>query len=294
MKIIVCIKQVPDTSVPLDIEQDGQKIVEDGLVYIVNPEDLCAVETAVRLKESLGGEITVLTLGPPRAEEALRSCLALGADRAVLLQDGAFRGGDPFVTATALAAVIEKINSELILTGSRTLDGGHAQVPAAIAELLGLPFVSGVTDLNVVPGQGIALHRKLERGDREVMECSLPALVAVTEGIGTPRYASLPDVIASLRQEIEVLRAGDLNLRQGQIGERGSLKTLVRLTPPRPRPKKTFIPDSSLSPAERMRQLMTGGITQKKSGEILEGDPEQIASQVVRLLIDEKIVEAVK
>lgn len=297
MKIIVCVKQVPDTSVPVDIEQDGKNIVEDGLVYMVNPEDLCALEAAVRLKETAGGEVTVVTLGPPRAEEALRSCLAMGADRAVFLRDEAFAGGDSFATATVLAQAIGKMKYDLILTGSQTIGGGNGQAPAMVAELLGLPFVSGVTSLELAAGAGagaadreITLLRKLERGDREIIQCSLPAVVGVAEGINSPRYASLPAVIEALRREIAIVKASDLGLRREQLGARGSLTRALGFTPPRPRPKKTFTPDSSLSPAERMRLLMSGGVSQKKSGDLLEGDPEKVADQVVQFLKAEKVV----
>lgn len=290
MKIIVCIKQVPDTKVPIDIEQDGKNITQDGLIYMANPDDLCALEAAVQLKEQRGGEVTVITLGLSQAEETLRSCLALGADYAVLLKDQAFDGGDSFATANVLAQALKKMEYDLILTGSQTLDGGHGQVSATLAEILGLPFVSGVTRLEKGSNQGMTLQRKLERGDREVIESTLPAVIGVTEGINSPRYASLPDVIAAMRQEIEVRRASDLGLRREQLGIKGSLTQLHGYTPPRPRPKKTFAPDSNLSPAERMRQLMSGGISKKKSSDLLEGEAGEVVKQIVQFLKDEKII----
>lgn len=188
---------------------------------------------------------------------------------------------------------------DLILTGSQTIGGGNGQAPAMVAELLGLPFVSGVTSLELEAGAGagaeaadreITLLRKLERGDREIIQCSLPAVVGVAEGINSPRYASLPAVIEALRREIAIVTASNLGLRREQLGARGSLTKILGFTPPRPRPKKTFTPDSNLSPADRMRLLMSGGVSQKKSGDLLEGDPEKVADQVVQFLKAEKIV----
>lgn len=290
MKIIVCIKQVPDTKVPIDIEQNGTSVVEDGLIYIVNPDDLCALEAAVQLKEALGGEVTAITLGTVQAEEGLRTCLAMGADRAVMLEDQVFAGGDSFSMATALAQALRKMQYDLILTGSQTLDGGHGQVPAAMAEMLGLPFVSGVTCLEKVTSSEVKLHRKLERGDREVVESTLPAVIGVTEGINCPRYPSLPAVIWAQRQKLEIVKVVDLGLRQEQLGAKGSLTKLHGFTPPRPRPKKTFAPDSSLSPAERMRLLMSGGMVKKNSSDFVEGEPDKIATQIVQFLQAEKII----
>jgi len=290
MKIIVCIKQVPDTRVQIDIEPDGKNVVDDGLVYIVNPDDLCAVEAAVRLKEQMGGEITIITLGTTEAEEGLRSCLAMGADRAVMIQDNAFNNGDSFTTAKALTRAIGKMEYDLILTGSQSLDGGHGQVPAAIAEVLGRPFVSGVTSVERVADQGLIVHRKLERGDREVVEINLPAVIGVTEGINLPRYASLPDLILAMRKKIEIINASDLALTSEESGSNGSLTKTYNFTPPRPRPKKTFAPDSNLSPAEKMKLIRSGGASKKKSGDLLEGEPEQVAAQMIQFLKDEKII----
>jgi electron transfer flavoprotein beta subunit len=217
---------------------NGQNIVEDGMVYIVNPDDLCAVEAAVELKEQIGGEVTLVTLGTDAAEEALRSCLGMGADRAIMLKDQAFSGGDSFATATALAQALGKMEYDLILTGSHTLDGGHGLVPAAMAEMLGLPFVSGVTNLEQVTDQGITVYRKLERGDREVLETALPAVIGVAEGMNSPRYASLPGLIAAMRQDFDIIQASDLGLRREQIGSMGSLTKINNITPPGPGRKR--------------------------------------------------------
>ncbi|MDD3897433.1 MAG: electron transfer flavoprotein subunit beta/FixA family protein [Syntrophomonadaceae bacterium] len=290
MKIVVCIKQVPDTRPQIDIDPAGKNIVEDGMIYIVNPDDRCAVEAAVSLKQQIGGEVTLITLGNNEAEEALRSCLAMGADKALILQDKAFDGGDSSATAKALAQAIGKMDYDLILTGSHSLDGDHGQVPGAIAEMLGLPFVSGVTSLEKVTGQKITVHRKLERGDREVVESILPSVIGVAEGINYPRYASLPDLISAMRQKIEIINASDLGLTSGELGPNGSLTKTYNFTPPRPRPKKIFAPDSNLSAADRMKQMMSGGASKKKSGDLLQGEPEQVAAQIIQFLKDEKII----
>lgn len=290
MKIVVCIKQVPDTKVQIDIAPDGKNIVEDGLVYTVNPDDMCAVEAAVCLKEQMGGEIRVVTLGVTEAEEALRSCLAMGANEAIMILDQTFEGVDSYTKAKVLAQVIKGMEYDLIITGSSSLDGAHGQVPGAVAEILEHPFISGVTSLERTTNREIKLQRKLERGEREVVEITLPAVIAVTEGINTPRYASLPGFISAMRQNIKIIAASDLASVAGQLGAKESLTKTYNFTTPRPRPKKTFEPNSNLSPAERMKQLVSGGAAKKKSSDFLEGDPEEVANQIIEFLQNELAV----
>lgn len=290
MNIIVCIKQVPDTKVQIDIDPGGKNIVEDGLVYIVNPDDLCAVEAAIQVKEQLGGDVTVISLEKDGIEDGLRSCLAMGADHAVMLQDKAFDGGDSYSTARALAKKIGMKHYDLIITGSQSLDGNHGQITGIIAENLGLPFISGVTRVEKIDYQKITVHRKLERGDREIVESTLPAVIGVTEGANSPRYASLPGLISAMRKEIERINGEELGLSPGQLGSNGSLTKTYNFTPPRPRPKKIEAPDSSLSAADKIKQMMSGGPSKKKSSDFLEGEPEQVAAQIIQFMQDEKII----
>ncbi|TAK36409.1 MAG: electron transfer flavoprotein subunit beta/FixA family protein [Chloroflexota bacterium] len=286
MRIVVCAKQVLDIGIPLEIDEAQKGLVEDGLVYMLNPADRCAVEEAVRLKEQRGqGEVIVVTLGPSRAHEVLRECLAIGADRALHLLDKGFDDSDPYATAVALSRAIGGLESDLILCGSQSLDGGSSQVGAILAELLGLPQVSAVTHLEVAPDAKTGLvHRKLERGNREALECILPAVLTVESGLNEPRYPSLPSCIEALHKEIRVCDLGALGLKAKEVGQAGSLTRVVGVSSPKPRTKKMFTPDSSLSQAERMKLMMSGGASRKKSGDLFEGEPDYLIEQILRFL----------
>lgn len=291
MHIVVTVKQVPDTGVPPEIDPDRPTSVRgEGVVHILNPADRSALETAVRLKERHGGEVTAVTVGPACAERALRVALAGGADRAVRLWDEAFAGSDAQVTAFILAHCVAPLRPDLVLSGKRALDGYSGLVPPALAETLGLPFVAGVTAVEVVEDGGmVKVQRALERGNREVLRCRLPAVLAVEAGISEPRYAALPDLVAALQAPIETLDLARLGLARRRVGQMGSLTRVIALSSPRPRPKKAFTPDSSLPAEERLRLLLSGGVGNKQ-GDLLEGQPDAVAAQVVRFLRNERLL----
>lgn len=288
MRIVVCAKQVLDTSIPFEIDEEGKGLVEDGLVYILNPADRCAVEEAVRLKERQGsGEVIVITLGPAHAREVLRECLTLGADRALHLLDKAFDDSDAYSTGFALAHAIKPLDCDLIFCGSESLDEGCSQVGAVIAELLDLPQVSAVTQLEIGATQGcVSLQRKLDRGGREIIECPLPAVLTIADGINEPRYPSLPMYMEALQKEIQVGDLESLGVRGQEVGRRGALTKHIGLGPIRPRTKITYTPESDIDPIEALRLMMAGETAQsgQQSSDVLEGDPDYIAQQILRFL----------
>jgi electron transfer flavoprotein beta subunit len=288
MRIVVCVKQVLDTSIPFEMDNEGKGLVEDGLFYILNPADRCAVEEAVRLKERQGeGEVIVITLGPASAREVLRECLTLGADRALHLLDRAFEESDAYSTGFALAHAIEPLECDLVFCGSQSLDEGSAQVGAVIAELLDLPQVSAVTqlELGATPGY-LSLQRKLDRGGREVLECPLPAVLTIEDGMNEPRYSSLPTYMEALRKEVQVGDLASLGVRTQEVGRRGALTKHLGLGPIRPRTKITYTPESDIDPIEALRLMMSGQTAQssQQSGDVLTGDPDYLAQQIVRFL----------
>ena len=285
MRIAVCVKQVLDTSISFEIDEKNGGLVEDGLVYILNPADRCAVEEAVRLKEKQGsGEVTVITLGPARAREALRECLAIGADSALHLLDKAFDESDAYSTGVALAAAIKSLNCDLVLCGSESLDEGSSQVGATIAELLDLPQVSAVTQVQPAAGlKHVAVQRRLDRGAREAVECPLPAVLTVDVGINEPRYASLPSYMEALLKEIKVCNLEALSVREQEVGKRGALTKNLGLAPIRPRTKKTFAADAAIDPMEKLRMMMSGQ-SAKPTSDVLQGDPDFLAQQILRFL----------
>lgn len=245
MKIVVCIKQVPATESKLTVKPDGTDIERSGLSYVVNPYDEFAVEEALQIKERLGsGEITVLSLrhhAAQKPEEALRTCLAMGADKAVLLSDPAFEGGDSFATAFVLAAAIRRLPFDLLLFGKQAVDDDGGAVGIQVAEFLGIPHVAVVNKLDVnAQARSIVAHRQIE-GGIEVVEAPLPALITCQKGLNEPRYPSLPGIMKSKQKPLETWNGATLGLSDERVGAAGSQLKVVRLEPPPARPPGRMI-----------------------------------------------------
>lgn len=240
MQIVVCVKQVPATESKLTIAQAGADVDRTGLSFIVNPYDEFAVEEALQIRERLGGgEVTVLSMRPHAAqkpEEALKTCLAMGADKAVLLSDQAFEGGDGFATSVALAAALRRLPHDLVLCGKQAVDDDGAAVGIQVAELLGLPHVSVVNKLELDPkGRKALAHRQIE-GGIEIVETPLPAVITCQKGLNEPRYPSLPGIMKAKQKPLEVWTSATLGLPAGSVGAAGAKLQVVRLELPPARP----------------------------------------------------------
>jgi electron transfer flavoprotein beta subunit len=284
VKIIVCMKVVPDISI-LNFDLGTRSFDPDDFVYMINPLDLVALEAAIGIKESLeSGEVVCLSMGPPTVVRHLRHCLAMGGDKAILLWDNRFVDSDGFAKAVILSAAIEKIGFDLILSGGCAHDDEDGIVGISIAGILNVPHISSVTQLEMLKDQRLAkVHRAIEKGDREILECSLPALYTVHQTMNNPRYPTFSKSLSSLKDKIPVWGLAELDLREEQVGTRGSRTSILNFSLPRPRPKVTIRLDSNLSPAERIRLLVSGGLGNKQ-GDILEGDPKELAEKVVQII----------
>ena len=241
MNILVCVKQVPDTS-EIKVDPVTNTLIRKGVPSIVNPADLNAVETAVKLKEeNPDSVITLLSMGPPPAEEALRECLSMGCDEAFLLTDRAFGGADTYATSYSLAVTIQhleaKLNKkfDLIICGIMAVDGDTGQVGPELAEHLGWPQVTYGLGAKL-DGAKIVIKRSHEMG-YEVLETKLPALLAVTKEINKPRRGSVRGKIAAKRAKIEWINADALGeaLDRGKIGLKGSPTNVRSAHPPKSR-----------------------------------------------------------
>ena len=222
MDIVVCVKRVPDTAeAELSIDKSGKDVRKDDLVFDINEWDNYAVEEAILLKEKLGGTVTAVTLGSEDDEEVLRRCLALGADNAIRLDDPAFSGSDGHSTAIALAAAVKAMPYDLILTGAQASDDGYGQVGATIAEILGIPHATLVTNVEV-EGNVVRARRELEAGLEEIVEVKLPAVLTIQTGINEPRYVSIAGIRRVARREIPTKGVGDLGLRPEEVGSAGA------------------------------------------------------------------------
>jgi electron transfer flavoprotein beta subunit len=225
VNILVCVKRVPATGGRIVLTPDGQDIDTRYLGFTVSPHEECAVEEAVRIVEARGGTSTVLTLGPAAAEEQLRDAMAIGIDRAVLLEtDG--RDWDPVATSRAIVAAIQAQEAatgpfDLVLFGNESADSGGFQVGIRVAAALGRPIVTGVKGL--VPGDGrIVARREAPRGGWESFELPLPAVVSVKEGINLPRYPSIPGRLRAKKKEVE---------RSSPVWQSGGLEKIVLRLP---------------------------------------------------------------
>ena len=260
MNIIVCIKQVPDTETQIKIAQDGKSIAEGDIKWIMNPYDEFGVEEALKLKEKFGGEVTVVGLGPKRVTESLRTALAMGADKAVLVTDDALNGSDSIAVAKALAAAIKGLEYDIIFTGQRGVDDDSGLVGAALAEYLDVPQVSVITKLEVSDdGKTLKANRPVE-GETLVIEVNTPVLLTTQKGLNEPRYASLPGIMKAKKKPLEEKSLADLGLDASEFGIEARKLKIVELTPP----------------------------PQRAAGKIIDGDsPEAKAAELAKLLHEE-------
>lgn len=257
MRIAVCLKQVPDTEARLRVGKDGKWIDEEGLPFVINESDEFALEEAQRLVEEAGdGEVVVFSLGPDRAQEALRKALAKGADRAVLLSDPAFEGGDAVATGRALAAAIRNEGDfELVITGSQSDDVGYGGTGSVIAGLLDRPHVWLVMGVEIEDGTA-KVTREMESGMNEIVRVELPAVLEVQAGINHPRYAPLKGIMAAKRKPLDRRTPGDLGLDAARVGAAGS----------------------------RLETLSVGFPESGEGAQMLEGAPEDVARELVEKL----------
>jgi electron transfer flavoprotein beta subunit len=213
MKILVTVKQVPDTATQVKISSDPKAIDTAGITWIVSPYDEFAIEEALRIKEKRGqGEVVAVTLGPDRAKEALRSALAMGCDRAIHVNDPALATADTLTTARALAAVVKQEAPELVLCGRQAIDDDMGAVGAQLAEVLGWPCASWIMEEAVdADAKTVRVGRQVE-GGLEVFDIPLPAVLSAQKGLNEPRYPTLKGIMGAKKKEIKDVKAGDLGL----------------------------------------------------------------------------------
>ncbi|MEW9670526.1 electron transfer flavoprotein subunit beta [Ammoniphilus sp. 3BR4] len=248
MNILVLLKQTFDTEEKIEIVNG--EVSEEGIKFIINPYDEYAVEEAVSIKENHGGEVTVLTLGPSRAEEALRTALAMGADKAVLIE-GEDLNGDEYVISKILASYIKGKNYDLIIGGYMAVDDGSAQVGPRVAEELEIPHVATIVKLNLQDSKAI-VERDVE-GNKEVIEVGLPALFTSQQGLNEPRFPSIPNIMKAKRKPLERLAISGLNLSEEDL--KAKTEFVHRFLP-----------------------------SKKEAGRILQGSLQEQAKELVELL----------
>ncbi len=259
MNIIVCIKQVPETT-EVRINPETNTLIREGVKSIINPFDMYAIEEGVRLKERFGGKVTILTMGPPQAESALREAISLGADEGILLSDRAFAGSDTLATSYTLAGAIRKIKDyDLIICGKQASDGDTAQIGPGIAAHLDIPQVTYVKKIEEIKDKVIRVERMTEEGF-EIIESPLAALITVVKEINTPRLPSLKGLMRSKQAKLTHWTHKDIEVEFEHLGLNGSPTQVVKIFTPLPRNK----------------------------GEMLNGTPDEIAAKLADILLEKK------
>jgi electron transfer flavoprotein beta subunit len=258
VNIIVCIKQVPETT-EVKINPETNTLIREGVKSIINPFDMYAIEEGIRLKERFGGKVTVISMGPPQAEGALREAISMGCDEGILLTDRAFAGSDTLATSFALSCAIKKIGDfDLILCGKQASDGDTAQVGPGISAHLDLPQVAYVKKIEQI-ADGVARVERMTEEGYEVIQTPLPALFTVVKEINEPRIPSLRGMMRAKKTEVIHWGAKDIQADSQHIGLAGSPTQVIKIFTPPPR----------------------------KGGQIFHGEPEEVTQKLVELLKDE-------
>ena len=240
MNVLVCVKQIPDPNVPGKLDPRTKRLVREGVDLVLDPGDEHAVEAGLRLVERDGGEATVISMGPPKALEAIRRALAMGAHRGILVTDPGLENSDALSTARAIAAAIKGQTYDLIVCGTESTDGYSGAVPAQLAELLGLPLLSFAKKLEVSEGKAL-IDRQTDEG-YDVVEAPLPAVVTVTGGINEARYPALRGIMQAKNKEVKQVGLSDIGL-DGRAGNAALTQEVVEVTPAEARKSGEVIED---------------------------------------------------
>ncbi|WP_088227704.1 electron transfer flavoprotein subunit beta/FixA family protein [Desulfosporosinus sp. FKB] len=266
MHFVVCLKQVPDTS-EVRIDPHTNTLMREGVPSIINPYDAHGLEEAIRLKDKVGGKVTIVSMGPPQAKEALKKAMSFGADRAILLSDRAFGGSDSLATAyiisTALKTIHETEPIDLVFAGKEAIDGDTAQTGPGIAQRLGFPQLTYAIRIRELTDTSVTVERKTESG-RQIVQAQLPALITVEKELNDIRYATLPNMMKAAAYEPELWNVNSLSFDLTQMGLKGSPTSVSRI----------FAPPG------------------RSGGEIIDGqnDPAGTAASVVQKLFQQNVI----
>jgi len=231
LEIIVLLKQVPSTESEIKIAEDGRSIQELDIKWVINPYDEFAIEEALRIREAHDGTVTILSVGPERAVEAIRTAMAMGADRGILINDAGFAPLDGLQTARWIAAALKTMSYDIIIAGQRAVDADQYLVGTAVAELLDIPMIPMVIEQNIEAGK-IRCHRTLEGGSA-VIEAPLPVLFTTQRGLNEPRYTSLPGIMKAKKKPLDIKTPSDFGIDESLMQENSTRIVSLHLPPSR-------------------------------------------------------------
>jgi electron transfer flavoprotein beta subunit len=251
LNIVVCIKQVPDTA-EVKINPETNTLIRDGVPSIINPFDMHAIEAGLQIREKIDGKVTVITMGPPQAETALRDALSMGADDAVLLTDRAFAGSDTWATSYTLSKAAEKLGADIIICGKQAIDGDTAQVGPEMAEFLDIPHVSYIRNIEEIRADYIRVQRLMESG-YDIVESPIPVLLTVVKEINEPRLPSLKGKMAAKKAVIKKWTSSDIGADADKIGLKGSPTQVKNIFAPEAKTDRKMLEGS---PEEQIEELI--------------------------------------
>ena len=260
MKIVVCIKQVPDTT-EVKLDPVTGTLIRDGVPSIINPDDKGGLELALQLKDAYGAEVTVITMGPPQAEAVLREAYAMGADRVILLTDRKFAGADTLATSNALAGALRTLEYDLIITGRQAIDGDTAQVGPQIAEHLDIPQISYLEDLKYDSKKTFTVKKSTEDG-YQILEVDSPCLVTVLSTANKARYMTVKGIVEAFNKQVEIWGFENIDVEEAKLGLKGS--------------------------PTKVKKAFTKGV--KSAGEIYEVDAEDSVGIIISKLKEKFII----
>ena len=243
MNIIVCIKQVPDTA-EIKINPETNTLMREGVPSIINPFDLHAIEAGLQIKDSIGGRVTVLSMGPPQAEDALREAISMGADEAVLLTDRVFAGSDTWATSYTLAKAIDKLGADIIFCGKQAIDGDTAQVGPETAEFLNIPHIAYVRKIEEIKDNYIRVQRLMDEG-YDIVESSIPVLLTVVKELNEPRFPSLKGKMAAKKAEIKKMGMTEIGADEDSLGLKGSPTQVKNIFAPERKTERKMLEGTS-------------------------------------------------
>lgn len=258
MKIGVLVKQVPDTASKIRLSADAKSIATDDIKWILNPYDEFAVEQALKIKEAAAtGEVVVLSLGPKRTQEAMRTAMAMGADRGLHLEDVAFEGSDTLGTAKALAKIIQSENFNFVLCGKVAVDDDNGQMTQVLAEVLGWSHVQPVVKMEVSADKsGATVNRMIGGGSQEVIDVKFPCVLGCEKGLNEPRYASLPGIMKAKKKPLDTKTLSDIGLADTDVGIKGAKVVLTKMeNPPERQAGKILKGDTAAVVKELLQHL---------------------------------------
>jgi len=243
VNIIVCIKQVPDTA-EIKINPETNTPMREGVPSIINPFDLHAIEAGLQIKDSIGGRVTVLSMGPPQAEDALREAISMGADEAVLLTDRVFAGSDTWATSYTLAKAIDKLGADIIFCGKQAIDGDTAQVGPETAEFLNIPHIAYVRKIEEIKDNYIRVQRLMDEG-YDIVESSIPVLLTVVKELNEPRFPSLKGKMAAKKAEIKKMGMTEIGADEDSLGLKGSPTQVKNIFAPERKTERKMLEGTS-------------------------------------------------